>query len=170
MHRWPRRSGGPGGWRISRGLKAAKAVPDTPLVAVRATTVRLSLRYSTYIPLKTLVHPGCFSIPTHSTPFALGKTVGLCTGSAQRARTHGAPRAPRIFRYLFIIVPKVRPPLILVPPMLSNRRCGRGKVALYSLQYNVCASSRAYGYTISRCFAIHDFIQFDILHVLFSII
>lgn len=70
--------------------RAAKAVPDTPLVAVRATTVRLSLRYSTYIPLKTLVHPGCLSIPTHSTPFALGKTAGLCTGSARRARTHSA--------------------------------------------------------------------------------
>lgn len=137
MHRWPRRSGGPGGWLISRGLKAAKAVPDTPLVAVRATTVRLSLRYSTYIPLKTLVHPGCLSIPTHSTPFTLDKTAGLCTGSARRARTYCAPPCTAHLSISFYYCTKVQPPLILVPPMLSNRRCGRGKVAVHSLQRTV---------------------------------
>lgn len=138
MHRWPRRSGGPGGWRISRGLKAAKAVPDTPLVAVRATTVRLSLRYSTYIPLKTLVYPGCLSIflltppPLHS-----ARRPGYAQDRRGGRELTVHRRAPRIFRYLFIIVPKVRPPLILVPPMLSNRRCSWGKVILHSLQHNI---------------------------------
>lgn len=38
-------------------------------------------------------------------------------------------RAPRIFQYLFIIVPKVRPPLILVPPdALKSKLHSRGKV------------------------------------------
>jgi len=37
----------------------------------------------------------------------------------------------------FYYCTKVQPPLILVPPMLSNRRCGRGKVAPHSLQQTI---------------------------------
>lgn len=117
------------GWWISRGLLAVKAVPDTPLVTVRATPVRLSLRYSTYIPLKTLVHLGYLSISTHSHPLCARQDGrAMHRVGAEGANPRCIARAPRIFQYLFIIVPKVRPPLILVLPMLSNRSCSRGEV------------------------------------------
>lgn len=146
MHRWPRREWGSKGWWISRGLLAVKAVPDTPLVTVRATPVRLSLRYSIYIPLKTLVHLGYLSIPTHSHPLrARQDGRAMHRVGAEGTNPRCTARAPRIFQYLFIIVPKVRPPLILVPPMLSNRSCSRGKVdtrVLFNIVYlyNACVA------------------------------
>lgn len=141
--------GGPGRLvDFTGGLPAAKAVPDTPLVAVRATTVRLSLRYSTYIRLKSPSTPRLtlysYSLPPPSHP---ARRPGLCRGSARggranswctaRARARASP-----FDILFIIVPKVRPPLILVAPMLRNRWRGRGEGSGYTPfpRCTVCAT------------------------------
>lgn len=152
--------GAQSGWRISRGLPAAKAVPDTPLVAVRATPVRLSLRYSTYIRLKTLVHPGYLSIPYSLHPFRTrqdGRAMHRISAEGANSRcTACTAHLPISFYYCAKSTAAINPRTLrcsqIEDALGANSIGARQHSAMYAL---LDERFRGGGDMISKCFTIH---------------
>lgn len=109
--------GSPGGWRISRGLRSREGGTG------HAPGDRTRNHCAPFLAIFHLYTPENPSTPRLSLySYSLHPLCSRQDGRAMhRIGAEGAnpalpPRAPRILRYLFIIIPKVRPPLIPVPP------------------------------------------------------
>jgi hypothetical protein len=127
VHRWPRRSGGPG-WLVDfTGVASCEGgTGHAPGGRTRNHCAPFLAIFHLYTP----ENPSTPRLTLYS--YSLHPLRARQDGRAMhRIGAEGANSGctactAHPLRYLFIIVPKVRPPLILVPPMLPNRGCGRG--------------------------------------------